>query len=89
MPIATHTRNKKSDTPMTMPAGLGGQIRSTRIRYNGPLTAPIAKGAHVADLVVTTDSGAQVMPLNAGEAVSEAGFFGRAWIGLKQMLGMA
>lgn len=74
---------------LTMPAGLGSQIKSTRIRYAGPLRAPIAKGAHVADLVVTTDNGPQVMPLVAGEAVAEAGFFGRAWIGLKQMLGMA
>jgi len=74
---------------LTMPAGLGSQIKSTRIRYYGPLQAPIAKGQHVADLVVTTDNGPQVMPLVAGEAVSEAGFFGRAWIGLKQMLGMA
>jgi len=74
---------------LTMPAGLGSQIKSTKIRYNGPLQAPIAKGQHVADLVVTTDNGPQEMPLVAGEAVSEAGFFGRAWIGLKQLLGMA
>lgn len=74
---------------LTMPAGLGGSVKSTRIRYNGPLKAPIAQGQHVADLVVTTDNGPQVMPLNAGEAVDEAGFFARAWIGLKQMLGMA
>ena len=33
--------------------------------------------------------GEQVMPLVAAEAVGEAGFFGRAWIGLKQLLGMA
>ncbi|MDP9086660.1 MAG: D-alanyl-D-alanine carboxypeptidase [Pseudomonadota bacterium] len=74
---------------LTMPAGLGSQIKSTRIRYNGPLQAPIAKGQHVADLVVTTDNGPQVMPLVAGDAVGEAGFFARAWIGLKQLLGMA
>ncbi len=77
------------DIALTLPAGLGGTVRSTRIRYTGPLRAPVALGQHVADLVVTTDSGPQIMPLNAGEAVSEAGFFGRAWIGLKQMLGMA
>jgi hypothetical protein len=29
------------------------------------------------------------MPLVAAEDVSEAGFFTRIWIGLKQMLGMA
>ena len=77
------------DIALTLPAGLGSNIKSTRIHYLGPLQAPIAKGAHVADLVVTTDNGPQVMPLSAGEAVSEAGFFARAWIGFKQMLGMA
>ena len=56
----------------------------------GPVKAPIAKGQHIADLVVTTsDAGEQVMPLVAAEAVGEAGFFARAWIGLKQLLGMA
>ncbi|MEO6247632.1 MAG: D-alanyl-D-alanine carboxypeptidase family protein [Sphingomicrobium sp.] len=74
---------------LTMPAGLASRIKSTRIRYNGPLQAPIAQGQHVADLVVTTDNGPQIMPLVAGEAVSAAGFFARAWIGLRQMLGMA
>ena len=29
------------------------------------------------------------MPLVAAEAVGEAGFFGRIWLGLKQLLGMA
>jgi D-alanyl-D-alanine carboxypeptidase (penicillin-binding protein 5/6) len=74
---------------VTVPAGLGG--RSTmKIRYVGPIKAPIAKGQHVADLVVTTpETGEQRMPLVAAEAVGEAGFFTRIWIGLQQMLGMA
>jgi len=29
------------------------------------------------------------MPLVAGDDVGAAGFFARAWIGLKQLLGMA
>ena len=29
------------------------------------------------------------MPLVAAEAVAEAGFFGRAWIALKQLVGAA
>ena len=33
--------------------------------------------------------GEQVMPLVAGEAVDKAGFFGRAWIGFLQLIGMA
>ena len=75
---------------VTMPAGVLSKIVATKIRYQGPLAAPIRKGDHVADLVVTTsDSGEQIMPLVAGEDVAKAGFFGRVWIGLKQMLGMA
>lgn len=75
---------------LTVPAGLATQPMAMKVRYKGPLKAPIAKGAHVADLVVTSpDTGEQVMPLVAAESVEEAGFFTRAWIGLKQLLGMA
>lgn len=75
---------------ITMPAGVLSKVTSTKIRYQGPIAAPIRKGDHVADLIVTTsDSGEQVMPLVAGEDVGTAGFFGRVWIGLKQLLGMA
>ena len=74
---------------VTYPAGLGGDPK-IKIRYNGPIKAPIAKGQHIADLVVTTGNSApQVMPLVAAEAVGEAGFFTRAWVGLKQLLGLA
>ena len=62
---------------VTMPAGLGGQYQ-VKIRYQGPVKAPIAKGQQVAELVISTsDTPPQVVPLVAGEAVSEAGFFGR------------
>ena len=74
---------------VTLPAGLGGDA-TVKIRYIGPIKAPIAKGQHIADLVVSTASTPpQTMPLVAGEAVGEAGFFTRAWIGLKQLLGLA
>ncbi len=75
---------------ITMPAGILSKVTSTKIRYQGPLKAGFKKGDHVADLIVTTaDSGEQVMPLVAAESVEPAGFFGRIWIGLKQLLGMA
>jgi D-alanyl-D-alanine carboxypeptidase (penicillin-binding protein 5/6) len=75
---------------LTVPAGLATQPMAMKVRYKGPLKAPIAKGAHVADLVVTSpDTGEQVMPLVAAEAIEEAGFFGRAWIALKQLIGLA
>jgi D-alanyl-D-alanine carboxypeptidase (penicillin-binding protein 5/6) len=78
------------DLNVTIPAGVLSKVQTMKIRYQGPVKAPIAKGQHIADLVVTTaDSGEQVMPLVAAEAVSEAGFFGRMWIGLKQLFGMA
>jgi D-alanyl-D-alanine carboxypeptidase (penicillin-binding protein 5/6) len=78
------------DLAVTIPSGVLSKVTSTKIRYQGPVKAPIAKGQHIADLIVTTpDAGEQVMPLVAAEAVEEAGFFGRAWIGLKQLLGMA
>jgi D-alanyl-D-alanine carboxypeptidase (penicillin-binding protein 5/6) len=78
------------DLSITIPAGVLSKVNMMKIRYQGPVKAPIAKGQHIADLVVTTsDSGEQVMPLVAAEAVGEAGFFARAWIGLKQLLGMA
>jgi serine-type D-Ala-D-Ala carboxypeptidase (penicillin-binding protein 5/6) len=77
------------DIAVTMPAGLGGTIKSTRIQPLGQLMAPINKGQHIADLVVTTDLGQQTTPLVAGEQVDEAGFFRRAWIGLLRLLHLA
>jgi D-alanyl-D-alanine carboxypeptidase (penicillin-binding protein 5/6) len=75
---------------LTYPAGLTVGDPKIRIAYNGPLKAPIAKGAQVAELVVTLPDGTtQRLPLAAAEAVDEAGFFGRFWVGLKQMLGLA
>jgi D-alanyl-D-alanine carboxypeptidase (penicillin-binding protein 5/6) len=61
-----------------------------KIRYQGPIAAPIKKGDHVADLVIATaDTPPQVVPLVAGADVGEAGFFGRIWLGLKSLFGMA
>ena len=77
------------DLAVTIPAGVLSKVGAMKVRYKGPLKAPIAKGQHVADLVVAMPEGEQVMPLVAAEAVEEAGFFGRAWIGLKQLIGMA
>jgi len=77
------------DLAVTIPAGVLSKVSSMKIRYNGPIKAPIAKGQHIADLVVTTsDTGEQLMPLVAAADVGEAGFFTRIWIGLKQMFGM-
>jgi D-alanyl-D-alanine carboxypeptidase (penicillin-binding protein 5/6) len=75
---------------VTLPAGLAGGATSMKIRYQGPIAAPIAKGDHIADLVITTpDTPPQIVPLVAGEDVGKAGFFGRIWLGLKSLIGMA
>jgi len=75
---------------VTIPSGLASGATSMKIRYQGPVAAPIAKGQHVADLVITTsDTPPQVVPLVAAEAVAQAGFFGRIWLGFKQLVGMA
>jgi D-alanyl-D-alanine carboxypeptidase (penicillin-binding protein 5/6) len=77
------------DLALTIPAGVLSKTGAMKIRYQGPVKAPIAKGQHIADLVVAMPDGEQVMPLVAGEEVGQAGFFGRVWIGLKQLFGMA
>ena len=75
---------------VTIPAGLASGATGMKIRYQGPIAAPIAKGQHVADLVITTtDTPPQVVPLVAGEDVGRAGFFGRIWLGFKSLFGMA
>jgi serine-type D-Ala-D-Ala carboxypeptidase (penicillin-binding protein 5/6) len=72
---------------VTLPAGAVPAMRA-RVVYNGPLKAPIAKGQHVADLVITgADMPEQRLPLVAEAAVDKAGFFGRAWAGLTGLFG--
>jgi D-alanyl-D-alanine carboxypeptidase (penicillin-binding protein 5/6) len=79
------------DLAVTVPAGLsisGGM--TVKVRYEGPIKAPIRKGQEIAKLVVTTgDTPPQMVPLVAGEDVGEAGFFGRAWNGLKSLFGLS
>jgi D-alanyl-D-alanine carboxypeptidase (penicillin-binding protein 5/6) len=75
---------------VTVPAGLASGATSLKIRYDGPVMAPIAKGQHIADLVITTsDTKPQIVPLVAADDVGRAGFFGRIWLGLKSLFGMA
>jgi len=81
-----------NDLAVTVPAGLSLTSKPTtmKIRYDGPLMAPIAKGQEVAQLVITTgDTPPQVVSLVAGEDVGRAGFFGRIWLGIKSLIGMA
>ena len=78
------------DLAVTVPAGLATGATRMKIRYNGPLVAPIAKGQEVAQLVITTgDTPPQIVQLVAGEDIGRAGFFARIWLGLKSLFGMA
>lgn len=60
---------------------------SARIVYRGPLPAPIAKGSHVADLVLTVDGKpGGLLPLLAGESIGRAGPLDRLVNGLAGLL---
>jgi D-alanyl-D-alanine carboxypeptidase (penicillin-binding protein 5/6) len=73
----------------SIPKGSDSNV-TMKVRYNGPIKAPIKQGQQVATLIVSTsDAGTQRMPLVAGEAVEEAGFFDRVWAGLKSLFGLA
>ncbi|AHE54059.1 hypothetical protein NX02_11750 [Sphingomonas sanxanigenens DSM 19645 = NX02] len=72
---------------VTLPGGAASNMQ-VKVVYQGPVKAPIKKGQHIADLVVTTpDTPPQIMPLVAAADVEEAGFFGRAWAGLLSLFG--
>lgn len=72
---------------VTLPGGAASNMQ-VKVVYQGPVKAPIKKGQHIADLVVTTpDTPPQIMPLVAAADVEEAGFFGRAWAGLMSLFG--
>lgn len=74
---------------VTLPKKSAGEF-DIAIRYSGPVKAPVAKGQRVATLVVTmADGSEQKTPLVAAGNVAAAGFFGRAWNGLKSLVGAA
>lgn len=76
-----------SDLTATLPAGAAPDLQ-LRVVYDGPIKAPIKAGQHIADLeVISPDMPKQLLPLVAEKDVAEAGFFGRAWAGLKGLFG--
>lgn len=74
------------DLVVTIPMAAQKDVKFT-LKYNGPIATPIAKGDHVADLVVTV-AGAEpmVMPLMAGEDVAPLSGFSRMMAALKYKL---
>jgi serine-type D-Ala-D-Ala carboxypeptidase (penicillin-binding protein 5/6) len=84
---STITLTAPRDMAVTMPAEQSSGYK-VYVRYNGPVKAPFKKGDAVANLVVKlADGSEQVTPLLASHVVSEAGFFGRAWNGIKSVFG--
>lgn len=77
------------DLAVAVPAGTTATLQG-RIVYQGPIKAPIKKGDHIADLLITTPSSSapQTLPLVAESDVGEAGFFRRAWLGLCGLFGL-
>ena len=52
--------------------------------YKGPLSAPIKEGDVVGELIITAPGTApRKIPVAAGKAVNQLGFFGKAMLGLK------
>jgi len=59
----------------TLVPSLGGNQVPAEVVYNGPLTAPVAKGDPVAELILTPDGLPETrVPLVAGEDVAKGGF---------------
>ena len=72
---------------VTLPSGMTPSLVA-KVVYNGPVKAPIKAGDHIADLIVTAPGlPEQKLPLVAASDVGPAGFFGRAWVGLKSFFG--
>ncbi len=63
-----------------VPRGEGANLK-TELQRQDPLVAPLQAGQRVGTIKVTTASGVLVaeVPLVTGEAVEQAGIFGRAW----------
>lgn len=58
-----------------------------KVSYTSPIPAPIKQGQHVANLVITAPGQKPLtVPLKAGASVEEAGFFARAWAGMKNAI---
>jgi D-alanyl-D-alanine carboxypeptidase (penicillin-binding protein 5/6) len=77
------------DLAVAVPAGTTPTLQA-KIVYQGPIAAPIKKGDHIADLLISTPDSQtpQTVPLVAESDVGEAGFFRRAWLGLCGLFGL-
>ena len=76
------------DMMVTVPRGQGSD-RKSRVVAVADLTAPIAKGQKVGELLVSVQGGPETrLPLVAGAAVEQAGAMLSAWLWLKSLVGL-
>jgi D-alanyl-D-alanine carboxypeptidase (penicillin-binding protein 5/6) len=76
-----------SDIVVTLPRKTRPEMKAT-VAYDGPIPAPITKGAPVATLVVTAPGiPTQQFPLVAGDTVERKGFLGRIFAGIGHRIG--
>ncbi len=76
----------ESDVKVTLPRKSRRGMK-VAVDYDGPIAAPIAKGAKIAKLVITApDAPSAEIPLVAGADVNRLGFSGRVVAALKQIV---
>jgi D-alanyl-D-alanine carboxypeptidase (penicillin-binding protein 5/6) len=77
------------DIVVTLPRQSGAEMK-VAVVYDGPVPAPITKGAKIAALAVTAPGIPAVQyPMVAGADVAELGFIGRAFAGLGSLVSRA
>ena len=75
-----------SDISALMPV-IVGEATKAEVVYSGPIQAPIAKGAELAKLVITTpDLGEQTFPLVAESDIPHGGFMARVTTAAKTLI---
>jgi len=76
-----------SDLAITLPRTANGELAG-KLRYEGPIKAPIKKGDLIATLEVSGQGfDTQTIKLAAGEDVGEAWFYQRIWAGFLSLFG--
>lgn len=76
----------EQDVVVTLPKKSRAQLKAV-VQYQGPVPAPIAKGAKIAKIVISAPGADPVdIPLAAGGDVAELGFFGRVNAALKNLV---
>jgi D-alanyl-D-alanine carboxypeptidase (penicillin-binding protein 5/6) len=76
------------DIEVVLPKLLKEKI-DTRIKHQTPLTAPIEKGQHIADLIISyPNSKERIVPLVAKESVQQAAWYQRIYQNVLHYLGL-